>query len=730
MGAMSDEPGTPKESPPKPAEPPDAAPMPQEEPESVRKPSDYGRSISHEAARPGRSRERISAEHEARSNLSGARFGRAGQVVAGDVYVAEQYVSYGGGTGRAPIRLRELSPDELDAAVHAYLEPEGFLGLVAAAKASRVLVLRAADGTGRRAAAHRLLRDRTSVWHLAPETDLRDLRPEDLPEKDGCGYVLADLPAAACPDLNSFHLRHLADVLESRDGRLVITVDQQSCPADGDLGRESQTLGPVSSATDIFQLRVRWRSPDRAGELLQHAEVDALVAQKLAPSAPPWEAARLAERLIGALTVSSGDVGEAVRAVRASLTAPSELTDWFEAIPDLATQCLAIGVAVLGGEPYTTVASLANVLQRRLETEVTKDTGRDRTTPFRATRGDRLGWINARLTPSTIATRYGDVPGHVVRYQDPAAPEWVLLHVWNEYDEIRRDLLAWLRTCALHEVPTVRVRAGVATGTLARHAFDHILATTIRPWARDDEHWLRAAAAVALRTAADEPDLRPTVRDVVRTWSLDESTFLRATAARAWRVEDEPLAFLEELAGSDELDVVEGICESVSEILEEGGLEHVAATLARLTSWVGGRSLARQATGRLAFLLAAGDLVRQFTTPDHQTVTWPTLLHIAARDEERQRQVAALWANVLTSSDLHDTAQVILAEWAFQAEGTRAMQRYLGRLLAVAQAQDPRAGEIAATAARRWATGSRAAPETSAAVLTALDHHAQPRGSR
>jgi hypothetical protein len=357
-------------------------------------------------------------------------------------------------------------------------------------------------------------------------------------------------------------------------------------------------------------------------------------------------------------------------------------------------------------------------LQRRLEPEMPLESADPaRTAPLVGIKKQRLRRLQAHVVPSTVQTRVGGAPAEVVRFRDASLQERYLLHFWHEYDDARPVLLAWLRLCARHELRSVRVRAAVATGMLTTRSFDHVRALVIEPWAADKEPQLRDAAAVALRSAVTkEPELRTPIRDLVRSWSLDGSRQLKATGARSWRIEhdaagpDAALALLEQLSDSGHFEVTEAICDSISEMWEAEG-EQLEAP-ARLLRWL--KKNDRKETARLAFLLAAADLVRQI-----DGVSWPTLLYLAATNPVRHKEIAELWRDAVNAPRLHPAAKEILAEWAYTAESMPLLCRSLGRLMA-STAADKRSFLIIDREAKNWAKGPRAAPAASAEVRRAL----------
>ncbi|GAA3447190.1 hypothetical protein [Planomonospora venezuelensis] len=689
------------------AGPPDAVAHGQEEP-AQKDARTLGREFSNRAAQPGGTGERLSAERDARSNLAGARV-VAGKVVGGDeiTYIT---VSAGG----TQLRLFALPAEnlQLDAA---FVEPPDFGRAEAEARSRRVLILRGSAGSGRFALSRRLLLGLAPepVRQLHPETDLSLLAVTGL---EPGGYLLADLTPQQAARLHAFDVDRLTAELTG-DHKLIVTITDEVRFSEPEMERYIVDVRPPAPF-EVLQAHLGriLGSADRAALILGDDDVGGLCREQLR-NGTPSQAVQLAE-----LVAQAPDPIAVTVRRHLDVNAGADLEAWFAALPDLETQSLAVGIAVLGGEPYELVASASAALTRRLEPP---DQPPRLPRPFGATRGARLRALNAHLVPSdTVARHGGTAPGEVVRYQDPARSQQVLLHVWNEYDEMRPELLAWLRLCARSEVPAVRIRAAVAAGLLAARAFDHVRSAIILPWARAAAPELRDVAAAALGVAADSPELGEAVRSLVSAWSADGSTArLQATAVRAWRVKAGPegcaraVEFLDALGDSQEPVVIEALCESIAEMVELDGSAFASEAIALLGTWMSGRNPDRQVTARLAFLLAAADLVRELPGG-----AMPALLGIADHDPRQARAIAGLWSAVLNSADMHQVAKDVLAEWARSVDRNLEAANALGRLMAAA-ATTPRTGRIIALAASGWAH----APRSRAAVLNAVHSERSPR---
>ncbi|MFI7465698.1 hypothetical protein [Nonomuraea sp. NPDC049646] len=681
---------------------------PEGEPEpGERKPHDLGREISARAATPGVVQDRLGTEADAFSSFGGADV-RAGQAAGRDLYITYHAVS---AATDAP-RVWRLGPADLEHADKRFVAPADFDALAEAAGTRPVLFLRADPGSGRCMAATRLLLGCAAVYRLHADTRLSALTPDVLAK--GCGYILADLPGSACRELTADDLGQLADVFERAHARLVVTMSAGGRITGSGAGALVVELGEVTDRVEVFYRHLSRDLDDEATErVFGDREMMALLRSELDKNSSPAHAA-----LVAAYAAEAYKAGEPLAETvgdRLAMLDAAEFERWAEGLPDLPTQSMAVAVSVLGGEPYETVSAAAELMRESLEPEHPLESAEPaRDAPLVARKRARFRALRAHVVRSTVQTRHGGAPTEVVRYRDPSFQQKYLLYFWNEYDQARPTLLAWLRVCARHELESVRVRAAVATGVLGARSFDHVRALVIRPWAEGDDPDLRDAAARALRHAAmADPDLAPPVRNLVHAWSADESPELRATAARCWRIEYDAagpaaaMKALEELASSADLDVMTAICNSLTEMWEVDGERLEAPAL--LLRWLGKSS--RKPIARLAFLLAAADLVRQVSG-----ATWPALLYIATRDPVRHREIAALWRDAVTAPHLNPHAKEILAEWAHTVDAHPQARRSFARLMQ-AVAETPRSATILAHEAGKWAKGSRPAPAAAAEVL-------------
>ncbi len=710
---------------PAPSAPAAPAPAPPAGPADGSAPGDGGLQdlrdgLSALTGRPGSAGERLGAERDAISGL---------RVDAAQVFGGSQYV-YHLTAGARALRVCPLSAEHLDEAREAFVRPSAHGALVRGVAARSVVVLRGPLGAGKDALARSLL---LGAGHrvlrlLDPATDLSRVDSGDL--EQGAGYVLADLPQSAADTLTLFDVQRLTSELLKRNCRLVVTAAATVQFSDDALTREVVQAPGRPPAADIASAHLSWRlgvaDAGRSRRILARPEVVELL-RDLLDGASAARAAELGTLLAeAAVAVPEAKVAGQVRD-RLALREEQSFALWLENMEDLARQALAVSVAVFGGEAYDSVASLALDLQERLQAEESPDLpDRRRGTPLTRTRSGRLESIHATLVESEVETRHGGARGLVVRFRDRGVAVKVLKHVWNEYDEIREVLPAWLREAAANALPTIGVRAAVAAGVLAEQAFEMVRAEILLPWATSRNAQLRDAAAIALHVVSTEAGHGTAAHNLIHAWSLDGRAELQATAARAWRVvfegeggTERAWALLHTLADVDKVPVIDAVCRSLTEYmaLEDG--RHSRDALDLVDQWTvsGNHGPGRRFVGELAFLYAAADLVEpspgaaEGAAPGDGRPLWPSLLADTAGDPERRGEVAALWKQVVNSPDVYESAHEVLTEWARLVEPDRRGTAALARLLDRA-ADDRRTRVIVRHLAVQW---SRAAGEDGAA---------------
>ncbi|MGC5040028.1 hypothetical protein ACPXCS_32270 [Streptomyces sp. DT190] len=368
-----------------------------------------------------------------------------------------------------------------------------------------VLVLLGETGTGRRAAALRVLHSvgvpRERIRWLVLDWDRP--RTEQLPHTKGHGFVL-DL--TACRGLDEDFYTGLADYqqeAEAAEAFLVILATPE--------GWNPGTLATVPSvrmirppATEIAKAHLRHLAADRV-DWLSSAPLDALLAQ----SAEPSDAARLA-----LLVAQAGEDNR--DAVKQEFTDwQDHLQKWFEKHSnpeDLRERALLVATALLEGVPADVVLDAAD----RLFAEVG---GVQPPGGALAGRG-----LDERL--HAIKASQDDDEALSLEARQHGLPEAVLKYVWRQRPQLRRVLLQW----ASH----ISAPNGVAVRHLRRIA-DCLVQLSLLPggsvvqlvasdWIATGRSAHRELAVEVLETMALHPVTGAGVRKQLYDWAHQKGT--------------------------------------------------------------------------------------------------------------------------------------------------------------------------------------------------------------
>lgn len=712
-----------------------APPAPEEERPDIRELWD---GLTAVAAQPGNTSKRIRTERDALRGLS-APFGQA-TVTAGRAYGGDHFEFV---VGARPDRVTstQVAGDKYGQITQAFVTPSCFPVVAEAARSRPVLLLRGKPGSGKATLAFRVLVNAglRSLYEFAPGTALGELGEDDFQQETG--YLLADLSRGQAAELNRFEVQRLAGILEAKGSRLVVTMGAEVRLDDPGIAAEAVEVDQSVAPLQVLEAHLRWRlgtgSEGRVAEFLSHTDrIRDLVGEQ-------GPLARLGRAADAALLLAEAKASEPAAKVleqvtsRLALRETSEFDRWFEELGDLDTQCLALAVAVFGGETYETVVRLARELQDLIQLPESIDNPeKPRSAPIRSTAARRLALLHAARFEEQGTAQHGGVPRRVVRYLDQEMAARVLVTVWDEYDEIRVHLPEWLYRCVGEEPATVAIRAAVAVGILADRAFDTMRTSVLQRWAsrrpsrnkREEVSRRHSAVAAALRTMAANPRLTEQVRGLVQEWAgNEENPFLQAAAARSTvalaalgeQGAAEMFTLLHELAGTAEFYVVDAIRAGVADLVEEADHRR-GDVITLLRHWVHSYDPQRRLVGEIAFLFTAADLVAP--DPGGGTEEWPLLLAMSTRDPVCRRNVGALWETVLNSADLYGEAQSILTGWAQNVDANPAARRALARLLRDA-ATKPRTVRILHYLIRNWfASAEHPSPENTAReVLSLLD---------
>lgn len=615
--------------------------------------------------------------------------------VAGDLVGGGKLVVALGDAEPAP--LQALSSWISEPVRHAFVAPDGWDDVHAAAAGRRVVVLRAEPGHGKAAAAIRLLQsppDRR-LFNLDRNVDLRRLghwldsdAKGDDPLPRSAGFLLCEPLAWGL--VPAWVLQQLETSLESIDARLVLTITTESTLSDPELTSYVVPLPAPCAQSDVLAAHLAW-SLDKplavAESLLANPELAEVTVRVFSADRSMKAAADLAV-MIGQ-EVDGGTVNLARLERRWAERATEDFEIWFGGLPDVPTRCLAIALAVLNGLPYEMVVYAAYLLAERLDGPPEGTDGADPKPPWRdpfgVTRGELLRRLRARVRTKTVRGRFGDTPAEVIEYAGGDYASSVLTHVWREY-RIHLALLSWLRDLAGNSSEDVRIWTATALGVLAKQAFDYVYRVALAPMGMHERFWMRDVAANALAVPAGDPHMRPLIESVVAGWYANENNHIgQATAARTWGtalgIHDphRALNVLERLTAIDDRRVAQGIGDGLADLLLADEKANATLVLGRVSSWM--RDAPRALSGTFVFLWLAENLTAEpiSVTP---TGTWPMLLLLADQRVELRANLVGMWHQVIRSGLLADTTARVLARWADLAEADSDVRSALARMLA------------------------------------------------
>lgn len=396
-----------------------------------------------------------------------------------------------------------------------------------------VLILYGPRGTGKRAAALRLLRSVLfdegdgAIYELNPNLHLTDLRPAELPGQTA--LLLESADSGALDGLNRFQLDALCGALDPTDRNSALVVVTERLPAGFPRDYQHLTLewrlpwvgAGLALQREALERHVRYltyHDPDyreaiepqlpRLGDL---APVSRLLAEPLSPGQLADLAGLLIPALRGEITVEQAVAGLQQQAYR-------DVAAWFNQGHPCEIENLLIAAAVFSGAPYNDVREAAQALETYLQpkTEQKPETEKPARPASRfAGRDNRhaqLEAIQARPTAAARRMHYGEILDDAIELKNPAWQEAVLRFLWDDPAYGGR-VLAWLKAYGAHPNHHLRTRAAAAIGALARHSFSVIEADILRGWAASpNANTRRSAAQVLGITIWDEALSAPSAR--------------------------------------------------------------------------------------------------------------------------------------------------------------------------------------------------------------------------
>lgn len=715
----------PNQAPPPAPTTPVPAPTPVTTPSSdaPRRFKEAGTEVKANAAQPRKAAGTNSLRREAEAVFASGGAYLAGATVTDAVGRDKIVYNFGGSGSVRSTTVYRTDAEQVRFVREAFVLDAAYAALLGRARGRNVVIVQGPRGSGRGATGLRLLIDcrRTELLRFPPDTGIAEISGA---VKDAGGYLLEDLAERRIRELTALALTDLDARLGSLGAKLIITMPSGATLSDPAVQRFVAPLEKPAAHRAIMESHLRLRLGDAvADELLRDTGLRAVFDDVVTADAARERAAEFALHVEELRVRGRLDMDVLRDRMKSSVT--TEVETWFTGLATPSLKYLAIATALLDGLPYQTVVEPAESLERRLTPPVSPvSASAPAADPFATGRAQRVRDIRARIVSAEVPSRLGPVPAEVIRYDHPAYPRAVLDLVWREFDALRGDLLGWLGDLANHPVDAVRVRAAAAVGLLSLTAFEHISKTVLRPWAGDSKENKREMAAYALRAAGRSAQLQQQALALVDEWTVGDSWQRRATAARVYgsalgsSLPERAFEELDRLSATEDADVAFAIGYSLAELIDADRALARQATETAL-HWMRSRNQGQSATGEIAFLTLAADLVG---TGQPGRGDWPLLLQLAAGDRALHQAVARAWEVTLNGAVFHQYAQEIAGDWAELAEPDAEARQRLALLFATVAVGSERTDKIVRWMARNWVSGAGAtrAPRTGQAVLAAL----------
>ncbi|MEU4097909.1 hypothetical protein [Streptomyces sp. NPDC026673] len=422
------------------------------------------------------------------------------------------------------LRGTGLDDHEMDLAEHAFVDVQGTAGssqvghaidLMSRSHGRRpALVLLGGPGTGRRAAALRILckagvpRERIR-WLLL---DWDQPRIEQVPHTKGYGFVLDLTSYPELPEDFYTGLTGYQKEAESTEAFLIILATPENWGP-----RTLATVPTVSMsrppARKVAETHLLHLAPHRA-DWLTTDPLDTLLSE----SASPSDAARLA-RLIAQ---AHDDAEDSVKEEFSNWQ--DHLKQWFtnhSGAEDLRERALLIAVALLEGAPAKVVLEAADELFSDVGGQLPPGgplAGRDLV--------NRLATVHASLIQdegvSLEAERHG-------------LAEAVLTHVWQQRPQLRKALLEWASSISAPNGTAVSHLPRIAECLvhLSAQPGGRLVLTVASNWVATGRSAHRQLATEVLETMALHPVTGPGVRKQLYDWAQQKTTSKELASAVA-----------------------------------------------------------------------------------------------------------------------------------------------------------------------------------------------------
>jgi hypothetical protein len=681
-----------------------------------------GRSISDAAGQVGG--QRLS---EKNAMVSRALADLTHNQIGGNLLIGQNFeLSFG--HGGAQIRVRGITAEELTGP---FLSTAEIDQLRAKVGDQPLVVLHGPRGYGKSAALVYMLRGRVrdegAIFFLDPSTDLTTFSSTEVPE--GSVLILQDLPDDAASRLDRYVVERIQSELRARECRLWITTGNAArlTAISADFLVVELTGRPAPR--EVFERHLKKALVGTGlslDDVLSWPDVASLLDAHLTPDCSLADAARLATMLFRA----RDDSGTAAARVRVQMTeyADERVAQWFRKLDSLKAHCMAISLAVLNGLSREVIANAASVLERQILPAPDAPNAPAVTNPFGPDAAVSPTLLDARVAAESIMTDHGPIVVQTMSYRELGYPGRVLRYAWREHDAARPAIVDWLRSLGGSGSFSIRVRVATAVGVLACESMNYLCDEIIAPWAHDDDSETRESAAIALGPAAGDRVLGATIRSLVTDWAGENSHWtLRATAARTYGRSiglghpTSALRALARLAEDDDLDLMIATANSYCELVLDGTTPLGVRVLGEVAQLAADRMREKQLVGRLTLLGLSALRGAPPALSDHaaQLRPWPTLLVLAAANQNMTAPAARLWQLSLNDPDFGDSVRESLDDWALAAEDSGDLRRsFCGFMRWVAE--DERARTTVVRRARAWTGSTGKAPKTGQSVINDL----------
>jgi len=595
--------------------------------------------------------------------------------VAGDLVARDQYRGVmAASTSEAPFAAEQVLTEELAKVRAVYVRPPAYDRAQSVIAGRHILILQGRPHIGKWTTALYLgietLRAQ-SVIEIDPALRLGDLRKEGVLKSGAC-YVAETLAPDNARELTAPLVRRLRDKLSSQQSYLVLCTD-----TDAPLRREAlesylvewTEVPPADQVLDTH-LRFYLRDPaalEAAQDLVRSERVQTILSQHLLPG----ELDRLAE-LLARVAQDEDTLDKALTRFEARVE--NQVRNWFDSHEDPAQLTLMVTLAVFSGAPYHAAMAAHKQLLDLATPPETTESEAPPPSPFASRRRRRLEECHAHPEQAYEEREYGRSQVEIVVFDNSAFQPAVLAYVWDEFDELRPLLLAWLSSFG--NAPFVlRARAAAAIGELAKHDFVTILDTVIRPWANSRSSRARDAAALALGILAWSPNRTSEVRGLLNHWaSLRNNWRLRWTAASAHgslaglRFPDLALHNLFTIIEDGDPHLFGVVSRSVAFLFGAGesAPEFFHKVLKTLAVWTEDKHRLTRLVSLLIFLDLAG-LKESRDSAGDQGEAWPWLLRLSHDEDELRGVATTILRRALSEKITRRPALDTVREWLKQA---------------------------------------------------------------